>query len=108
MYQKKLHYKSLPEGSAVKTVYGYVKIKNKEHPNSANGWISEHTLVMSTHLGRPIRKGESIHHKNGIRSDNRIENLELWNIGQPAGQKVEDKIEWSKEFLESYGYTISN
>ena len=67
---------------------GYVWVKApKGHPNARgkSGWIMEHVLVMSTLLGRPLRKGEQVHHKNLIKSDNRPENLELWNTNQPTG-----------------------
>jgi hypothetical protein len=64
--------------------------------------IYEHILVLSTVLGRPLRKNESPHHKNGIRDDNRPENLELWHRGQPAGQRVSDKVAWAKWFLSVY------
>lgn len=103
-----------------KTIPGYINelgyrvLSDKNHPNASKTGknkykVFEHTVVMCAHLGRPLRKGESVHHKNGIRNDNRIENLELWHKGQqPAGQRAEDKIQWAKEFLEEYGYTINN
>ena len=96
-----------PKGSGTITRYGYRQITLKNHPNSRRcGTMFEHVLVMSNHLGRPIEKGETIHHKNGIRHDNRIENLELWSKSHPQGQRIEDKIAWCKEFLDFYGFDV--
>lgn len=64
---------------------------------------AEHRIVMENALGRGLVKGEEVHHLNGVRYDNRRENLELWNTSQPSGQRVEDKVAWAKEILALYG-----
>lgn len=60
---------------------------------------AHHRYVMEQHLGRELFTHETVHHLNGDRKDNRIENLELWSKAQPYGQRVKDKVEHYIAFL---------
>jgi len=82
---------------------GYILVLQPKYPNAnAKGYVLEHRLVMSQHLGRPLEEGETVHHKNGIKYDNRIENLELRTSLHPEGQSVEDMIEFCITYLKRY------
>lgn len=82
---------------------GYVWVR-ADHPNAySNGTMLEHRLVMSQMVGRPLKPYENPHHRNGDKTDNRPENLELWSTSQPKGQRVADKLAWAREIIDLYG-----
>ena len=63
---------------------GYIRIKT-EH-----GWKMEHREVMEQVLSRSLEDHERVHHRNGVRDDNRPDNLELWKVKDPPGVRAAD------------------
>ena len=90
-------------GGRKKTRQGYIDIYMPGHP-VGRSYVLEHRLVMEDHLGRYLKAGEKVHHRNGVRDDNRPENLELWTTGHPPGQRVSDLVEWAQEILAEHHY----
>jgi hypothetical protein len=108
------------DGNKRQTNYCKYCLKGSKHPNYTGGYLNadgyrviptgkgagktilEHRAVMEEYLGRKLEGDENVHHINGVRDDNRIENLELWNTSQPNGQRIKDKVEWAKEILRRY------
>jgi hypothetical protein len=100
--------KPLRSGQPYVDAYGYRILYRPGHPNAnRRGYVAEHRVVMSDQLGRPLRAGESVHHINGVRLDNRPENLELWVTRQPAGQRPADLVAWAREIIALYGEETS-
>lgn len=81
---------------------GYVATWDLRPDAVGDSWVHEHRYVMELTLGRRLRKGESVHHRNGIKHDNHLGNLELWVVAQPAGQRVEDLLAWARELIDEY------
>jgi hypothetical protein len=94
------------KGGLTKHKKGYLMRLASDHPRSGSGnYVFEHILVMEANLGRYLHSDETVHHRNGVKDDNRIENLELWIRPQPTGIRVEDAVSWARTILERYGTT---
>ena len=65
--------------------------------------MTEHRYIMERHLGRPLSPSENVHHINGIRTDNRLANLEIWIKSQPCGQRASDHLAWARRIVALYG-----
>lgn len=88
------------------TRVGYRLILCHEHPNAdKNGYVMEHIKVMSEVLGRPLGNGETVHHKNGVKCDNNINNLELWSGRHSRGQRVRDMLPFCSRYVQEYEET---
>jgi len=85
---------------------GYVMVRVPEHPRvkgKQSAYVFEHILVVEDHIGRYLNENEQVHHKNGVKDDNRLKNLELWTGSHPNGCRVSDLLDWAKEIIELYG-----
>ena len=84
-------------GGSTKHNKGYIM-----HRTDDGRYKMEHVLVMEEAIGRSLLPGENVHHINGLRDDNRLENLELWTRPQPSGIRASDAVAWAEEILRLY------
>ena len=77
---------------------GYICIYFPDHPNATkDGYIMEHDLIMECIIGRHLKDDEVVHHINGIRNDNRKENLKLMTFTEHARYHMLERYRNKKE-----------
>lgn len=82
---------------------GYIKIYLPSHPLATkDGYVMEHILVMEKQIGRYITRDEVVHHKNHIRDDNRIENLQLMTFKEHAAHHMRERWAEKKKGVKAY------
>lgn len=81
------------KGYRRKSSKGYIVLyKPGNESATKDGLIMEHRYVMEQHIGRALRQGEVVHHINGIKSDNRIENLMLMKAGEHSALHNRERV----------------
>lgn len=90
------------KGGRLQTRDGYIRVFSPGHPFATlprRKYVFEHRLVMEKHLGRYLQPGEVVHHKNGVRDDNRIENLQLYaSNAEHLSEELKGRCpKWSEE-----------
>ncbi len=100
------------KGGIRHTSTGYILILKPNHPKATKkGYVPEHRLVMEKHLGRYLKENEIVHHINGIRDDNRIENLVVLTISKHHAQhrkELWEKTKSNKKLLKKTRKNMSN
>lgn len=86
--------------------YTYVHQPESDMAN-VRGLVLEHRWVMAQHLGRDLQAHENVHHRNGVKTDNRLENLELWVKVQPYGQRAVDLVAFANDILSRYAKDVA-
>jgi hypothetical protein len=90
-------------GRKVKRGYVSVKIEKDDpmYPMSRNGWVLEHRLVIARNIGRILKNDEVVHHINGIKTDNRLENLQLMKNSKHNSHMVNNDLKEKVRALEN-------